>query len=407
MPTALPQSFGRYKVISCIGAGAMGAVYLARDERLGREVAIKAIRDMHLPEAAAALMVARFENEARAVAALHHRNVVQVFDIGVEGETPYLVMEVVPGGSLRDRIKDGRLLDPGEACALGAQMAGALHLAHGQGIVHRDVKPANILGAEPGVWKLTDFGVARVPDSSLTLAGQFLGSPAYAAPEALQQGQTSPAADVYGLGATLYEALVGEPPYGPRGLMTAGVLARNEPPAPLSQSRSDVPPHLESVVMAAVARDPALRPNAADMAQALAMPPAAVMAAPAMVLSPEAHGDVVVSRRRKRLIAWVAAFAGVLLMGILIGSSEDEATGTVPGSAPGASAPSSVPGRSAIQRQGQHRKRWKKALEKRDKGEYHKAAEELQKLLYDYPHDHEARELLDRLSIYADQDWDD
>src|SRR5262249_788043 len=140
-----------------------------------------------------------------------HPSVVQVFDIDLTANPPYLVMERVAGPSLADRIKQGPLA-PDEIAPLGIQIARALAAAHAAGVVHRDVKPGNVLGAGPRVWKLADFGVAHVPDSSLTMTGQFVGSPAYAAPEALVKGISAPAGDVYGLGATLYEAAAGKWP---------------------------------------------------------------------------------------------------------------------------------------------------------------------------------------------------
>src|SRR3970282_1238535 len=192
-----------------------------RDEQLGREVAIKTIHRPGLSAFQQEMFQARFANEARAIAALSHPHVVNVFDVGVENGTPFLVMELAQGQSLASRLAAQGRLDPEEARQLGQQIAGALEAAHARGIVHRDVKPGNILEAGPGTWKLGDVGIAHVPDSSLTIAGQFLGSAAYSAPEALARGEFGPASDVYGLGATLYEALTGAPPAGTGGLQTA------------------------------------------------------------------------------------------------------------------------------------------------------------------------------------------
>jgi hypothetical protein len=264
------RSFGRYRATRLLGVGGMGQVFLARDDLLGREVAIKTLTIPTFDAAVGESFQARFLNEARAIAALSHPHVVQVFDLGFEGETPYLVMEVVAGPSLRERLKQGRRLSCSEARALGIQLGGALAAAHARGILHRDVKPANLLEAEPGVWKLADFGVARTPDSSLTRAGQFLGSPAYAAPEALLLGQFSPASDVFGLGATLYEALCGEPPYGEAQKMDLSAVAGGLVPVAIDVRCSDIPADLARVITQAIARDRKARPTAERLADELA-----------------------------------------------------------------------------------------------------------------------------------------
>lgn len=258
-----PHSFGRYRVTGTLGAGAMGEVYAAIDEVLGREVAVKTLR-AHRSELAARMLDERFRLEARAIAALHHPGVVQVFDIDLSADPPYLVMERVAGPSLRERLAAGALgLD--ELRAMGIQVARALAAAHAAGILHRDVKPANLLAAGAGTWKLADFGVAHVPDSSLTLTGQFVGSPAYAPPEALVRGQSSAAGDVYGLGATLYEAATGRWPR--RDSQTGALLA---PLPPLHELAPGLPAHLSAAIDRAVAAEPERRPSASELADALA-----------------------------------------------------------------------------------------------------------------------------------------
>jgi tRNA A-37 threonylcarbamoyl transferase component Bud32 len=258
-----PHSFGRYRVTGTLGAGAMGEVYAAIDEVLGREVAVKTLRT-HRSELAARMLDERFRLEARAIAALHHPGVVQVFDIDLSADPPYLVMERVAGPSLRERLAAGALgLD--ELRALGIQIARALAAAHAAGILHRDVKPANILAAGAGTWKLADFGVAHVPDSSLTLTGQFVGSPAYAPPEALIRGQSSAAGDVYGLGATLYEAAAGRWPR--LDTQTGALLA---PLPPLHDLAPGLPADLWAAIDRAVAAEPERRPSASELADALA-----------------------------------------------------------------------------------------------------------------------------------------
>ena len=213
------RTFGRYRVTGTLGAGAMGEVFAAVDDILGREVAVKTLKGTHTG-LAARMLDERFRLEARAVAALNHPGIVQVYDIDLAAEPPYLVMEKMIGPSLRERFEKGPLA-ANEVRALGIQIARALAAAHAAGIVHRDVKPANILIATVGTWKLADFGVAHVPDSSLTMTGQFMGSPAYAPPEAVLRGQCTTAGDVFGLGATLYYAAAGR---WPRAEESGGLL---------------------------------------------------------------------------------------------------------------------------------------------------------------------------------------
>ncbi|HEU4729379.1 MAG TPA: serine/threonine-protein kinase, partial [Kofleriaceae bacterium] len=257
------HSFGRYRVTGTLGSGAMGEVYAAIDDVLGREVAVKTLRGNRSGLAARMLDI-RFRQEARAIAALHHPGIVQVFDIDLTAEPPYLVMERVAGPTLKDRLRAGAFTTS-ELVVLGIQVARALAAAHAAGIVHRDVKPANILAAGTQTWKLADFGVAHVPDSSLTLTGQFVGSPAYAPPEALVRGQLGPAGDIYGLGATLYEAAAGR---WPRLESTSSALFAPLPP--VSELAPALPPAIAAVIDRAVSLEPDQRPSAGDLADALA-----------------------------------------------------------------------------------------------------------------------------------------
>ena len=229
------RSFGRYKVTGTLGAGAMGQVYAAVDDVLGREVAVKTLH-ARVAGLGGQILDERFRLEARAIASLTHPGIVQVFDIDLAADPPYIVMERVAGPSLKERFAAGPLPPP-ELRALGIQIARALAAAHAAGIVHRDVKPANILVAGAGTWKLADFGVAHVPDSSLTMTGQFVGSPAYAPPEALLRGQCTAAGDVFGLGATLYLGAAGR---WPRGEATSGALLAPVPS--LRELAPDLPP---------------------------------------------------------------------------------------------------------------------------------------------------------------------
>lgn len=264
---------GRYRWRASLGQGAMGEVWLADDLLLGRAVAIKAIRpDPHAGIDRAA--VERMAREARVAARLQHPNVVAVFDLLHSDGQPHVVMEYVRGESLAERIRRSGRLSPAEAGQLIAQVAAALEAAHGAGIVHRDVKPANILIADDGTAKLADFGIARAAgDATLTQTGMVIGTPAYLAPEVARGGESSPSSDVWALGATLYLAMEGSAPFGQAGDNTLAVLARvlSESPAP-PRSAGELAP----LIVAMLDREPAHRPTAGQVRLALAGQPAEV-----------------------------------------------------------------------------------------------------------------------------------
>lgn len=258
-------TIGHYRVLEVLGEGGMGEVVRARDERLGRDVAIKRMKNVG--GEALADFQARFEAEARALAQLAHPSVVQIYDLGVHDAQPYLVMELIDGPSLRALLKQHGPLPAAKVRALGIQLARALEAAHGRGILHRDVKPANVLQAPGGAWKLADFGVAHMPDSEMTSTGQFIGTPAYAAPEALALAQFSAASDVFSLAAMLAEAVSGQKPR--RDETLAELIARAQRKVELS----GVPDELALVLAPAMSLSPKARPSAAQLADLLAGSP--------------------------------------------------------------------------------------------------------------------------------------
>lgn len=207
---------GRYRLLDLIGSGGMGYVWLAWDERLSRAVAIKQLRSVvDLPAADGDVAHARAMREARITARLHHPNAVPVFDVVDHEGAPCLVMQYVPSRSLHEILAADGTLPVRQAAGVGAGVAGALAVAHEAGIVHRDVKPGNILIANDGTPLLTDFGISRAyGDASLTSTGMLAGTPAYLAPEVARGGASTPAADVFSLGSTLYAAVEGAPPFG-------------------------------------------------------------------------------------------------------------------------------------------------------------------------------------------------
>lgn len=248
------KSIGRYEIIKTLGKGAMGVVYKAHDPLLDRTVAVKTISS---PQGSGrrvrAAFIERFQREAKAAAKMQHPSIVTIFDVGVDEESgaPYMVLEYLPGESLADRLDRVRF-PLQRAVNAGLELASALSFAHKQRIVHRDVKPANVLHAGENRWKLADFGIARMPDSDLTQAGIFMGTPGYSPPEAIKEGRYTPQADVFAWGAVLYELVCGRIPYeGPDTKTTNGfVLAGTA--APPSKHDSSIPEPIVRVIMTAL-----------------------------------------------------------------------------------------------------------------------------------------------------------
>jgi eukaryotic-like serine/threonine-protein kinase len=246
---------GRYRLGAVLGRGTMGTVWSAHDEVLGRPVAIKEVLlPPGIPEAEADALRERSLREARAIAALSHPNVVILYDVAREGAAPFVVMELVASRSLAELLRDGAL-PPQRVVAIGAAVAAALQAAHAAGITHRDVKPGNVLMAHDGRIKLTDFGIARNPaDQTLTATGLMLGSPAYIAPEIASGGPVNPASDLWGLGATLFAAVEGRPPYDAGSAMaTVASVVQGEVPRPSCSGP------LAEVIRGLMVKDPARR----------------------------------------------------------------------------------------------------------------------------------------------------
>ncbi|HYP22699.1 MAG TPA: serine/threonine-protein kinase, partial [Actinomycetota bacterium] len=251
---------GRYELIEPLGRGGMAEVWLARDERLERKVAVKfmAANLCHDPE-----FLVRFFSEAQAVARISHPNVVSVLDFGDFEDRPYLVMECAPGGSLADLTGEPML--PGRAAEIVAAAARGAGAAHRAGLVHRDVKPANILLDETGEPKLADFGIASsAPSENLTATGTAIGSPHYVSPEQASGRAVTPASDVYSLGAVLYELLTGAPPFDADNVTAIAIAHVEQPPVPPSARVEGLPAHLDDLVLSCLAKDPAARPPDGD-----------------------------------------------------------------------------------------------------------------------------------------------
>ncbi len=242
-----PRTIGRYEVERLLGQGGMGRVWLARDTVLGRRVAIKVLRDdLALPPSVRDELVTRMRHEAQAAAAVSHPNIVTLHDMGEDQAMGlFLVFEYVSGPradgpeSLRDRLRDGPL-PLVDVAKLARELGSALTFAHAAGVVHRDIKPENILFSRTGA-KIADFGIARIPESTITRANTVLGTPAYTAPEALSKGDFGPASDQFAFAATLYEAATGLRAFGGDDpIVTAGKVS-SEPPPPLEAGLGSPP----------------------------------------------------------------------------------------------------------------------------------------------------------------------
>jgi eukaryotic-like serine/threonine-protein kinase len=262
---------GRYRLISQLGSGAMGVVWRAHDERLGREVAVKQLRaPLGMSSAQIEQAHSRARREARIAARLQHPHAVALYDVVDHEGRPCLVMEYVPSRSLSEVLADGAALTPADVGRIGAQVASALMAAHEAGIVHRDIKPGNILISESGSGfgsvKLTDFGISRASgDVTVTTTGEMLGTPAYISPEVAQGHAADTASDVFSLGATLYAALEGTAPFG-SGPTAMALLLR------IVHGEIRQPEHTGAVadtVMWMLAHDPAARPSMQQAVRAL------------------------------------------------------------------------------------------------------------------------------------------
>ncbi len=254
------EAVSHYEILDKLGEGGMGVVYKARDLRLQRLVALK-----FLPAEITATpdRIARFEFEARAISALNDPHIATIHAMEESEGRRYLVLEYLPGGTLRQRLKDFRAgnapfpLD--EAVRIGIDTAQGLAHAHRKGIVHRDIKPENVMFTAEGVLRITDFGLAKSGSSELTRDGATVGTAAYMAPEQAIQNETSPRSDLFSLGVMLYELIAGQRPFRGASELATMQAVVSDPPPPLRQFRSDVPPGLERILLRLLEKDPALR----------------------------------------------------------------------------------------------------------------------------------------------------
>jgi eukaryotic-like serine/threonine-protein kinase len=270
----LPKSIGRYQILGGLGAGAMGAVYKGFDPLIKRTLAIKTIR-LDIPRGSEEYknFLERFYQEARISGTLSHPNIVTLFDIGEDQGQPFLALEFVEGETVESQIDRGAKFRPEKVISIVSQVASALDYAHSKGVIHRDVKPANLMlcvrGGIPDHVKILDFGLVKElhaeADVGLSVAGALLGTPLYMAPEAIVDSEHVDArVDIYALGAVAYQLLAGVPPFSGTGLVEICAKHLHEAPRPPSEhAREPVPAGLERLVLACLAKRPAERPASA------------------------------------------------------------------------------------------------------------------------------------------------
>ncbi len=337
MDSLIGQQFGPYKITEKLGEGGMAVVYKGYQQSLNRYVAIKVLRQELAQDEE---FVARFRREALAVADLDHPNILHVYDAGFVQGMYYIVMAFVDGGSLRDLVSQGPL-EPEYALSIASQVADALHHAHQRGIVHRDVKPNNILLSRDGRPLLSDFGIAKALHEStgLTRTGMSIGTPEYMAPEQIQGQKVDARTDIYALGIVLYEMLAGWAPFSSTTPVAALYKQVNEPPPPLRQANISIPAWMEAVVAKALAKSPLDRyQQASDFAEALRQrqapartPGPTRIATPAKMprVEPEGKG------RRKAVPVLIAGIVLLLLalvavVVILLSGGPEVTTGPTP-----------------------------------------------------------------------------
>ena len=319
---ATRQLAGRYVLDRVLGRGGMATVFAARDRRLDRQVAVKVV-----PVAVTdSVGRDRFVREARSAAGLCHPNAVSVFDAGESDGFLFIVMELVEGQSLSELLADGGPLEVDEALTVATSLLAALGEAHAAGIVHRDVKPSNVMVTFSGAVKLLDFGIARRLDElvgSVTAVGDILGTPKYLAPEQIDGRPTSPATDLYAVGVVLFEMLAGFPPFDGESLVATAFAHTTAPIPDVREVRADVPESLSSAIRAAMAKDPADRfSDAAEMRRALrdahtsatdrsatrVLPESFVATDPTRLLPADGYG-------RRRRVPW--SLLGVAALGLV------------------------------------------------------------------------------------------
>jgi serine/threonine protein kinase len=320
------RTFGaRYRVTEKIGSGGMAEVYKAVDEVLGRTVAVKVL---HPRYASDPTFVARFRQEAQAAANLSNPHIVNIYDWGQDDSTYYIVMEFVRGTDLKSLVEEKGAIDPLKAADYAAQVCTALAVAHGYDIVHRDIKPHNVVLAPDGQIKVMDFGIARAGNTTMTQTGSVLGTAQYISPEQAQGRPLGPASDLYSLGIVLYELTTGRLPFDADTPVAVALKQVNEMPAPPRALNANIPPALEAIILRAMQKDPAARYASAeemraDLRRFAAGQPVESAPASRTTVMPAVTTPAATSRRatppRKKRTVWPWVLGALLLLAAIAG----------------------------------------------------------------------------------------
>ncbi len=266
------RRIGRYEIEQTLGRGAMGVVYLARDPLIGRRVALKTLR-LDLDTEYAGEFRERFFREAKAAGGLNHPGIVTIHDVGEDPESGlvFIAMEYIEGRDLKDLLADGQPVRPSEAARIAADVARALDYAHSMGVVHRDIKPANIILTQDGTAKITDFGIARLESSNLTVEGQFIGTPNFMSPEQITGKPVDGRSDIFSLGVVLFTLLTGERPFAGETMHEVTMKVVQEPCPIPSTFDTNIPPAINPIILKCLEKEPDKRfQTGAEVAQVLA-----------------------------------------------------------------------------------------------------------------------------------------
>jgi serine/threonine-protein kinase len=327
---------GRYRVLSRLGAGGMADVFLAEDQQLGRKVALKLLHRRFAEDPG---FVERFRREAQAAAGLQHPHVVSVYDRGAFDGTYYIAMEYLPGRSLKQLIRQEAPVDPIRAIDITVQILKAARFAHKRGVIHRDLKPHNVIIDESDQVKVTDFGIARAGASDMTETGSIMGTAQYLSPEQAQGLAVSPASDLYSIGVVLYELLTGRVPFDAEAAVTIAIKHVSESPTPPRVINPSIPPELEQLVLWAMNKNPSDRPADAD----------------AMIAALEAVKERIEATSRGERTASFAALAAAMPVAAVVDAGPAD---TNPPTGAPLLLPAELPSDEPPPMPGEHRGRW-------------------------------------------------